>query len=499
MSQTISSALTWWARITPETVAIDIDGDKLRYRDYHDWADRVAVRLIALGLKPGERVGISASNCVEYCALFMGVIRAAGIVLPINPRLTDHEIGEILEDTTPALVFADTERQARMAGIGIPVFNIEDVAALRAGPRQAPGLDLDPDAAVAIITTSGSTARPKGVVYSHRSMTSCSNEFALQFPDCVQGARMLLIPPFSTSGGSVLLVTHTVLGNTLYVEPSFDPERAIDLIAGEGITVFSAVPIFLERIAASPRFAQADLSSLRLVTVGGAPVSRAVLDTWIGKGVVIRQLYGQTEVGGFATIMPAAAARDQPEKCGRGGVYTDIRVVGDDGQSCPPGQPGEILLRGPGMMLGYWNNPEATADVLRAGWLHTGDIGVLDEDGLLTFVDRKKDIIISGGLNISAAEVERAVGAYAGIREVAVIAAADEKFGETPMAVVYADVPVAVELLVAHCCARLADYKVPRYVVVLDQPLPRLATGKLSKVALRKQYKDAAATLPRVR
>ena len=151
------------------------------------------------------------------------------------------------------------------------------------------------------------------------------------------------------------------------------------------------------------------------------------------------------------------------------------------------------------MMKGYWNNPKATSEAIRDGWLHSGDIGMLDEDGLLTFIDRKKDIIISGGLNISAAEVERAIGEFQGVEEVVVIAAPDTKFGETPMAVLYADRPIQVDQLVAHCNARLADYKVPRYVVVEDEPLPRLATGKLSKPAVRQKWKDAVASLPRVR
>jgi fatty-acyl-CoA synthase len=219
----------------------------------------------------------------------------------------------------------------------------------------------------------------------------------------------------------------------------------------------------------------------------------------MGKGIVIRQIYGQTECGGNATIMPEALAREAPEKCGWGGPFTTLVTVRPDGSRCDPGEVGEILIRGPGQMQGYWNNPAATAEALRDGWLHTGDLGVLDERGLLTFVDRMKDIIISGGLNISAAEVERAVAEFPGVEEVLVIAAPDPKFAETPMAVLYANAAIDVPALIAHCNSRLADYKVPRYVVVEPEPLPRLATGKLSKPAVRARYKDQIADLPRVR
>jgi fatty-acyl-CoA synthase len=197
--------------------------------------------------------------------------------------------------------------------------------------------------------------------------------------------------------------------------------------------------------------------------------------------------------------MPADLAREAPEKCGWGGPHTEIVTVRPDGARCEAGEVGEILIRGPGRMIGYWNNPEATAEAIRDGWLHTGDLGMLDERGLLTFVDRMKDIIISGGLNISSAEVERAVSEYPGVEEVVVIAAPDPRFAETPMAVLYAAADIDVAALIAHCNGRLADYKVPRYVVVEAEPLPRLATGKLSKPAVRAKYKDRVAELARVR
>ena len=219
----------------------------------------------------------------------------------------------------------------------------------------------------------------------------------------------------------------------------------------------------------------------------------------MSKGIVLRQIYGQTEAGGNSTIMPADLATLFPEKCGRGGIFTQLGIVDSEGRRLPPGEVGEIIMRGPGIMAGYWNNPEATAEALKDGWLHSGDLGVLDEQGLLTFVDRMKDIIISGGLNISAAEVERSILAFKGVEEVMVIAARDKKFGETPMAVVYTRGEINIPDLIAHCNEQLSDYKVPRYVAIEHEPMPRTATGKLAKPAMRTKYADAADTLPRVR
>jgi fatty-acyl-CoA synthase len=290
-----------------------------------------------------------------------------------------------------------------------------------------------------------------------------------------------------------------VLGCTLYFEPLFVAERFLEILRDEPIVSFAGAPAFFERIAACPGFAEADLSHIRMVTAGGARVTCALFDAWAAKGLHIRQTYGQTEAGGNSTVMPERFAGEFPEKCGWGGLFTHHRIVDAQGSDVPPDTEGEILIRGPGMMIGYWNNPAATAETIRNGWLHSGDIGKMDERGLITFIDRIKDIIVSGGLNISAAEVERAVLEFPGVVEAAVIAAKCAKFQETPLAVVFAPGGIDVPGLIAHCNARLADFKVPRHVAVRDAPLPRLATQKISKPALREEYADAHLTLPRVR
>lgn len=497
--QTISSAIEWWAKTLPGQIAISIGPDRVTYATLQAASERVAAHLIARGVERGDRISICSVNSLEYCVLIFGILRAGAVVAPLNVRYTPHELCELVGDMGPRIVFADEDRAPKFAGMDVTVEPIEAIRALMGGADVRIDRETLPDDYVGIIATSGSTAKPKGVVYSNRTMTSYAAAWMLEEAVGAQEGRVVIPAPLSTSAGFVNLIHYTVLGFTAYFESAFDPQTFLDILVRERITCFAAAPLFFERIAALATFDGADLSAMRCATTGGASVSRALQDKWAGKGVVLRQIYGQTEAGGNSTIMPAHLAMQAPEKCGRGGIFTQHRIVDENGAEVPPGTVGQIIVRGPGVMVGYWNNPAATAEALRDGWLYTGDLGVVDEAGLLTFVDRMKDIIISGGLNISAAEVERAVMAFDGVEEVMVIAAKDQKFGETPMAVLYAREPIDVAALIAHCNTRLADYKVPRYVAVESEPMPRTATGKLSKPPMREKYANAAETLPRVR
>jgi fatty-acyl-CoA synthase len=455
--------------------------------------------LIADGLNPGERVAICSTNSLAYIALILGTIRAGGIVSPVNFRYTPREVAELCDTTEPSLSFAAPDYTSQMVAAGLAPRPMADIEALRHGQPAAPAHDPDPHAAVVIIATSGSTAKPKGVVFTNRSMTAYAANWAIEEPYPTAGARVICLAPLNTSAGFVQLMQYTTQGCTLYMVPQFVPLDALRLIEQEKIACFGAVPSFFEFIAALPEFASADLSSLKLATAGGARVSRQLLETYQKKGVTIRQIYGQTEIGGNSTMMPAHLALEKPDKCGWGGVFMEVRVVRPDGVDCDCGETGEIIMRSPGMMKEYWRNPEETNKVIRDGWLYSGDIGVLDEQGLLTFVDRLKDLIISGGLNISAAEIERVVCEFPGVVEALAIAAPDAKFGETPFVVYYGPGEVNVEALIEYCNSNLANYKVPRYVAYSVEPLPRLATGKLSKPAVRQLYAGRHEHMARVR
>jgi fatty-acyl-CoA synthase len=497
---TINSALHWWAKNRRDVVALSLGGDEVTYGAWAGWIDRVAAHLEARGVKPGDRINACAANSLDYCTLALAAMRAGAIIAPLNARYTAHELEEIVADHGSSLIVCEPGQRDKFTGCGVPLIDMGEIGALRADDVARPAHDPKPDDCVIIISTSGSTAKPKGVMFSHRTMLAYITANAMEDGALRDGGGVIVVAPLATSAGMVQLIHYAVLGCTLYLEPVFDAQRFLDILVEKKIVSFGGAPAFFERIAALPTFLDADLSALKVVTVGGARVTKPLFDAWKAKGKFIRQVYGQTEAGGNSTVMPAALAEAHPEKCGWGGVFTEHKIIDADGNELPPNTEGQILIRGPAVMLGYWNNPQATAETLRDGWLYTGDIGTIDELGLITFVDRLKDIIISGGLNISAAEVERAVMEFPGIEECAVIAAKDDRFQETPLAVVYSGgTSIDVPALIAHCNARLADFKVPRYVAVRDQPMPRLATAKISKPALRTEYADAHLTLPKVR
>ncbi|HTK63212.1 MAG TPA: AMP-binding protein, partial [Pseudonocardia sp.] len=370
-------------------------------------------------------------------------------------------------------------------------------------PDETFRIERDPDDTLAVIFTSGSTGLSKGVILTNRTLLNISFEATLTEDGLRPGGRTLLLLPFCFTPGLVWgLYMHAVLGSTLVVEADLDPSRAVRRLAEHKIQAIFGVPLIYEVMAKAPEFADADLSSLITATVGGAAVPVPLLKKWADKGVTLRQIYGMVEGGGTVTATLTHEAAEHPDSCGIGSVFTEIKVVREDGSEADPGETGQILLRGPSVTPGYWGDPETTAAAIgEDGWLRSGDLGKRDAEGRLTFVDRLKDLIISGGINISPVELEAVIARVPGVEEVAVIAAADEKFGETPAAIVYSteDPAALTSAVVTECDKQVAAYKVPRYVVVRDEPLPRLPNGKISKREIRSEYADLTGRYPKVR
>lgn len=504
MRFTVTTALKWWRREHPDRVAVHYDGEEATFAELYDWALRIADHLRAHGVKPGDRVSGFGENSVGYAALIVGIIFAGAIHAPISFRSSARELRRALDALTPALVFADearseTAREALGGADSVKLRSLGELHALRAAPAAAPPREAHPDDPLFIISTSGSTGEPKGVVYTHRSMLTYAAEFAMMEPQSGNGGSVFATGPFSSSSGTILLIQFISTGATVYSQRHFNAAEALRLLQDKQIRTFLASTIFFERIAALPEFETADLSCVSFAQIGGARVNPTLLRRYRERGVILRQAYGCTEAGG------AWAARDEtaltePEKCGRGAMFTEFAIAGENGGFASPGTPGEVLIRGACLSAGYWNNEKATAEAFRDGWLHTGDRGVMDERGNLTFIDRIKDIIKSGGLNISPMEVESVVAEVPGVEEVVVLSAQDDQFGETPLAVVYGDAAkLDVPAIIQHCNEQLANYKVPRYVAIEDQPMPRLPSGKISRIAVRDKYKDAHTYLTKVR
>jgi fatty-acyl-CoA synthase len=507
MEGRLIDAIKWWARERKDQDAIVSATGRVTHGELERWSAAIGAWLVSEGLEVGDRVTIHASNSLQWCVMARAVMEAGGLLAPLNPRFTVSEARYVAGRYEPRFVFHDDARAAialeAIAGMpGVKHWPLDVVERFRHAPARRVGearADIAPDTPVVIIGTSGSTGYPKGVVYSHRTMMGGYADFAIAYPHAADNPRVMMFGPLCMSAGYYVLMLALVYGGTVFVEDAFDPVKALRRVEEDRITILMGVPVFFERMAACKEFAATDMSSVRMMQSGGARVWPRLIEAWRTKNLVFQQMYGQTEAGGNATINPLSSSVDFPATCGRGMPFTRLATLDESGNVCAPGTPGEIVIRGPAVMVGYWRDPQATAKAKVDGWLRTGDLGVIDEHGLLTFLDRLKDIIISGGVNISAAEIERVVMDFHGVEEVAAIAARDERFGETPMVVVYAPQGLDVEALIAHCNEHLSDYKVPRYVAVHREPLPRLAAGKLSKIALRKQYEQAHLTMPKVR
>jgi fatty-acyl-CoA synthase len=280
-------------------------------------------------------------------------------------------------------------------------------------------------------------------------------------------------------------------GARLVLEPGFDPDRAFDLFERERITAFLAVPVIIQTMVDHPRWAGADLASWRVACSGGAPVPESLLRAVQARGIPMLQGYSLTEGSAGVTVLPAHDALRRLGSAGLPVVHCEVRVVDEDDRPLPAGEVGEIAVRGPMVMQSYWRNPSASAETLRGGWLHTGDLGRLDADGYLYVVDRAKDMLISGGLNVYPAEIERVLAGLPGVVEVAVVGVPHDRWGETPAVVAYTGgAPLDGGAVMAACEAVLADYKLPRYLVVRDEPLPRNMSGKVLKRDLRAWYAE---------
>lgn len=508
MAATVGSALQWWARTKGDQTAVIVAEDQLTYLQLHDWSGRLAHRFVDDGVKPGDRIGLLGPNVVQWPVAALGIMKAGGVLVPLNSRLKAAEIRKVADDAGISMVVAAPTHLAgaegaRAGGREFAVLGFDTVDGLRSGEAEDFRIDLAPQEPIALIFTSGSTGLSKGVVLTSQTLMAIVLENTLTEEGFRPGTVTLLTVPLAFTPGTVFgLLMTSVLGGTLIVEPELNPSRAVQLIEKHSVRALFGVPLIFEALSRAPEFADADLTSLQTAIVGGAAVPMDLLRRWADKGVLLRQIYGMSEAGGVATATLKSEALQHPNSCGSGSIFTEVRVLADDGSMAAPGQDGELVVRGPGVTPGYWDDPESTAAALRDGWLHSGDLGSCDDDGRITFVDRIKDLIISGGINISPVELEAVISTLDGVEEVAVIAAPDPRFGETPAAIITVRTDsggLDETKVVEHCEHLLSDYKVPRYVVLRSEPLPRLPSGKLDKRAIRETYHDVAERFSRAR
>ena len=506
MTELVTDGLCYWARQAPGRPAIVFDGtDLVDYQSLDRWTDAAARCHAEAGLRTGDRIGIIGDNSLEWVVAALGALKLGAVVVPFNNRFTPDELRYLVDDSGPAMVLADDANRDRMAAaLARPPAASGAVALRPLGaftglrhervapvPRPAAG----PDDVTQIVYTSGTSSRPKGVLFTHRSTFNLIADFAFAEPALRPGARIIYVLSMSGAPGLLWHFLHPLTrGLSIFYERGFEPARTLRRLAEAKIQIMAGVPVLFEQMAKLPAFADADLSALELVTIAGARAPVPVIRAWLDKGVLLRQAYGMTELGGISSLNPAEQAVNRPESVGRGTVFTRHRVVRPDGSDCDPEEPGEIIVSGPGVTPGYWRNEAAYADAMRDNWFHSGDVGVKDADGYIRVVDRLKDIIITGGYNVAPSEIEAVISELPAVIEVCVVPAADAKFGEAPAAVIYAREAITTEEVTAHCRERLAGYKVPRHVIVQDQPLERMASGKIARRKIRDAHPALAAT-----
>jgi fatty-acyl-CoA synthase len=493
----IGSWLIKRAATSADSVALVFgEGEKQTYGELDDRAARWAAVFAERGIGRGDRVAFLGENQPAFVEVLFGAARIGVVFVPVNTRLAAPEAAHILGDSGARLLVHD-ERAAAVATEAagdlprILVGAEADAALADVEPApEAPGVGLDDPAA--ILYTSGTTGRPKGAVLTHGNLTWNSLNTLVDVDIVSTDVALVISPLFHAASLGMGLLPVLLKGGTVVLERAFDAGRALRIIEQHGVTMLSGVPTTYQFMAEHPDWAQADLSTLAKLTCGGSPVPTRVLEAFEARGLSFSQGYGMTETSPGATYLPATRTRAKRGSAGQPHFFTEVRVVDENGSSLEPGEIGEIQVRGPNVTPGYHGNPGATAEAFTAdGWFRTGDLGSFDDDGYLFVADRLKDMIISGGENIYPAEVEDLILGLDEVTGVAVIGIPDERWGETPWAVVTLrpGAELSTERLAEHLNSRIARYKVPKNVVVVDE-LPRTASGKVRKLDLRQRFSN---------
>ena len=496
------------AQLTPDREALLelATGRRYSYAELNGRANRAANFLQQrLGVQKGDRVSLLAHNSVVYVDLLYGLAKIGAIFAPLNWRLAAAELTYILDDCRPKVLIAGSEfadvvdsmRSQLAVGHyvsleGVPIDGAwvyeEELAAAAAVQPQWPSLDSDDPAC--ILYTSGTTGRPKGALIPQRQILwNCINT-AVSWGLSESDVSPIFTPMFHSGGLFVFLAPLFYLGGRVVLARTFDADESLPVIERERCTVILAVPTIYQLWLKSPALAKTDFSSVRWFISGGAPCSPALIQEWRqATGCVFRQGYGLTEVGPNCFTMTDGESLARTGSVGKPIFHSQMRLVGENGGDVPVGETGELVISGPHVCAGYWNDPEATTAALRDGWFYTGDMARQDEDGFFYIDGSFKDMIISGGENVYAAEVEAAFLEHAAVAEAALIGQPDDKWGEVGLmiAVLKNGHSATESNLLTFCSQRLARYKVPRRVI-FTQALPYSPYGKVMKVELKKRF-----------
>lgn len=499
------------ARLTPaKTALIDVAGSRrLSYAELDARAVATARFLQGdLGLSKGDRIGLLAGNSVEFLDVFFAVPKAGVVLVPLSTRLTARELEFVVRDSgIRALIYdrstIDTVRALRPL-VSLEAWITMDEAAadgegwlaervkLSAAAPWSPAA-CDPEEPYCLLYTSGTTGQPKGVIVPHRMVTWNGYNTAMCWQLREDDVSPIFTPLYHAGALGAFLVPIFTIGGTIVLHRGFEPSEVWRTIEQERCTVVLGVPTIWKLLMEAPEFQSADLRHVRWFISGGAPLPEYLIDAYQCRGVVFKQGYGLTEVGVNCFAMTVEDSIRKKGSIGKPLMFTATRLVGEDGHEVPVGEVGELWLKGPHVSRGYWNNPQATAAALDdAGWFHTGDLARRDAEGFHYIAGRKKDMFISGGVNVYPAEIEGELLLHPDVQDAAVIGAPHDTWGEVGVAFVVSRPgrTPSPDALTEHLAGRLARYKVPREFVFVDA-LPRTPYGKVVKAELQRAYAAA--------
>lgn len=502
------------ARLFGRKVAVIEGSQRFRYSEVNSRVNRLANGLLQLGLKKGEKVAFIGKNCHEFVEYYFALAKSGLVSVPVNARFSINEVAYIVNHSeSVALICTEdlsgtvSKTLEAMPGLRWVISTVQKSrdflsyeSILDNGADEEPGQDLTPDDIALIMYTSGATGIPKGVVTTHRNVMSNTNTMCLELRIVPEDITLLAMPLFH-NGGLWPTMSQVYRGGTTVLMPHFDVEDMLKKVDEEGITFLNLVPTMLLRIVSHPKLSVYSLESLRLIMYAGAPIPLEQLKKAM-KILGPHRFYnslGSTEASGNLLSFPTTDhALEGPMACKLGSVGKDamgveILIVDDQGNELPSGEVGEIIGRGDNITKGYWKMPEETAEVFKGGWLHTGDLGYRDEDAYVFVVDRKKDIIITGGENVASREVEEVLHQHPNVKEAAVIGVPDEEWGEAIKALVVLARQTSGNAgeaeLMEFCKSRLAGFKKPRSIDIMEE-LPKNAAGKIDKASLKRFYKE---------
>ena len=451
-----------------------------------------------MNIVKGDRVAVLAQNELEYIILFFATQRLGAILVPVNFRFTSSEVGHIISDSGAKLLIAQQALWPVVEPLKdkVRLWNFDGPEGMReqmhaASPVMSLEYTADFEDPCMILYTSGTTGYPKGVVISHRMIFWNSVNTGLRLNLTQNDVVATFLPLFHTGGWNVLTTPCLHRGAKVVLLKKFDADLILNLCQSEKVSVLFGVPTTMDFLRRSPRFYKADLSSVRYAIVGGEPLPLELINVWEERGIPVRQGYGLTEFGPNVFSLNEEDSRRKMGSIGFANFYIETRVVDDLDREIADGEVGELIVKGPVAMSGYWNNEKATRDVMKDGWLRTGDLVRRDDDGYFFVVGRKKEMYISGGENVYPAEVEKVLRSLSGVREAAVIGVKHLRWGEAGRAFVSFEDDKKVitqERLKEHCLKHLAKFKVPEEFVIM-RDLPKTESGKIAK----KMLLDAAS------